>query len=166
MNKKSRILLSSLLVSGAVAAPPAAATDMKAVAGTYSFVAVTQTNAQGQKSELFGPSPQGLIVLTPDGRYVSALMREGMPKFVSNSRMQATPEELKAVVDGSLAHFGKYTLEGGSIVFHIEKATFPNWNGVTQRRNLKVEGDRLVWWVPVSAAAGGGTAEVVLQRVK
>ena len=165
MNNKSRILLSMLLLSSAFAAPATAA-DMKAVAGTYSFVSVTQTNAQGQKSELFGPSPRGMIVLTADGRYVSALMKEGLPKFVSNSRLQATPEELKAVVDGSLSHFGKYTLEGDSIVFHIEKASFPNWDGVTQKRNLKVEGDRLVWWVPVSPAAGGGTAEVVMQRVK
>ena len=166
MNKKSRILLSTLLVSGAVAAPPAAAADMKAVAGTYSFVSVTQTNAQGQKSELFGRSPRGLIVLTADGRYVSALMKEDLPKFASNSRMRATPEEHKAVVEGSLAHYGKYTMDGDSIVFHIEKASFPNWDGVTQKRSLKVEGDRLVWWVPVSPAAGGGTAEVVVQRVK
>ncbi len=166
MNNKSRILLSTLLISGVLSAPPATAADMKSVAGTYSFVSVTQTNAQGQKSELFGPSPQGLIVLTADGRYVTALMKEGLPKFASNSRMQATPEERKAVVDGSLSHYGRYTMDGDTIVFHIEKASFPNWDGVTQKRNLKVEGDRLVWWVPIAPAAGGGTAEVVLQRVK
>ena len=165
MHKESRILLSTLLGSAALAASPAVAADMKALAGTYSFVAVSQTNAQGQKNEPFGASPQGLIVLTPEGRYVSALMKQGLPKFAGNMRAQATPEENKAVVEGSLAHYGKYAVEGDTIIFHIEKATFPNWDGTTQRRTFKVEGDRLVWRVPASASAAG-SAEVVMQRVK
>jgi hypothetical protein len=79
--------------------------------------------------------------------------------------MEGTPEEYKAVVQGMNAHFGRYTVNetDKTITFHIETSTFPNWNGIEQKRPFTLTGDELKW---TTAASGGGTAEVVLKRAK
>jgi hypothetical protein len=80
--------------------------------------------------------------------------------------MEGTPEENKAVVQGSIAHFGKYTVDEANktITFHIEASTFPNWNGTEQKRPFTVTGEELKW--RTIASTGGATAEVVLKRAK
>jgi hypothetical protein len=49
------------------------------------------------------------------GRYALVIAHDGFPKFASNGRVNATPEENKAVVEGSIAHFGTYSVTGNSI---------------------------------------------------
>jgi hypothetical protein len=80
--------------------------------------------------------------------------------------MAGTPEENKAVVQGSIAHFGGYSINEAdkTITFQIDTSTFPNWNGVVQKRPFTLTADELKWTTP--AASGGGSGEVVLKRVK
>ena len=93
-------------------------------------------------------------------------MRDGLPKFAGKGRMNGTPAEYKAVVQGSISHFGTYEVEGDKIVFHVAYATFPNWDGTTSKRPFKITGDQLQFFVP-SASAGAGTSSVVtLKRQK
>ena len=84
---------------------------------------------------------------------------------ISIKRIEGTPEENKAVVQGSISHFGRYTVNDAdkTITFHIETSTFPNWNGTEQKRPFTVTGDELKW---TTAASSGGSAEVVLKRAK
>jgi len=93
-------------------------------------------------------------------------MRASATPFVSNNRNDGTPEENKAVVQGSLAHFGRYSIDEAqrTLVLHMESSTFPNWNGTEQRRTFTVSGDELRWSTP--AASGGGSAELVWKRAK
>ena len=147
----------------ALAAPALAMADGK-LAGNYTLVSISQTTADGKKAEPFGPNPVGMMVLGADGRYINLVRRPELPKFASNNRMQGTPDEMKAVVEGLNAHYGKYALEGDAIMFHIERGSYPNWDGTTQKRIYKVEGDVLRYVVPT--ASGGGTAEVVWRRSK
>jgi hypothetical protein len=80
--------------------------------------------------------------------------------------MEGSADENKAVVQGTIAHFGTYTVNEAdrSITFHIETSTFPNWNGTEQKRPISVTGDELKWVTP--ASTGAGSAEVVLTRAK
>jgi hypothetical protein len=57
----------------------------------------------GKKTDLYGPDPQGRIVFDPDGRISFIVTRSDLPKFASNNRQAGTPEENKAIVQGSLA---------------------------------------------------------------
>jgi hypothetical protein len=134
-----------------------AAQTTKSVAGAYSPVTV----------EAYGEKPRGQMILTPDGRYSIVLSRAEMPKIASGSRTKATAEENKAVVDGSIAHSGRYTIDDGgrSITFHIETSTFPNWNGTTQKRPLSVKGDLLIYTVAMPSA-GGAPSDVTWRRMK
>jgi hypothetical protein len=162
--KIRRAMLGLALVAFSMPASFALAADAKGVAGTYSYVSVVTTSASGEKSEPFGPNPTGMAMFGTDGRFMITVMKPGLPKFASNSRTTGTADEMKAVVSGSISYVGKYKVEGDALVLNIEHSTFPNWDGVTQKRTFKVEGDMLKWHTP--AASGGGTADAVLKRVK
>jgi hypothetical protein len=120
----------------------------------------------GSRVPMYGPNPQGLASFDSNDRYMLLVARPDQPKFVSNNRMEGSPEEYKAVVQGSIAHIGRYTVNEAdkTITFHIETSTFPNWNGAEQKRPFTLTGDELKWTTP--AASGGGSGEVVLKRAK
>jgi len=97
---------------------------------------------------------------------VLVIARADLPKVASNNRTTATPEENKAIVQGSGVHFGTVSVNAAdkTITFKIETSLFPNWNGTEQKRPFTVTGDELQYTVP--AASGGGTATVVWKRTK
>jgi hypothetical protein len=59
--------------------------------------------------------------------------RADLPKLESSNRATATPEEAKAVVAGSIAYFGKYSVDdtGKVVSIDIEGSTFANQIGST-----------------------------------
>jgi hypothetical protein len=158
------ICLAAALQSG-----QAAGQDKKTLAeqvvGTWSYASVDMVRPDGSREPLFGPNPRGLAMFDARGRYELLTARSDLTKFASPNRMQGTTDENKAVVQGSIAHFGSYSINEAdrTITFNIETSTFPNWNGTKQKRPFTVSGDTLTWKTP--ASTGGGTAEVVLKRV-
>lgn len=102
---------------------------------------------------------------TANGHYILMTIRDDRAKFASGSRMDNTPDENKAVVQGMIAHFGTYTVDESdkTITFHIASSSFPNWNGVERKRPFTVDGDPLEWKTPGSS---GGTAEVMMRRLE
>src|SRR5580765_5235282 len=97
-----RIIVTSLLLALFWAGSVFAQT-MKSVAGTYSAVTVAA----------FGDKPRGQMILTPDGRYAIIVTRAKLAPVASGIRNKGTAEENKALVDGSISHFGKYTIDDG-----------------------------------------------------
>ena len=78
------------------------------------------------------------------------------------NRLQGTPEEYKAAVHGCNPHWGRYAVTSdGAIVFKIEHAMFPNWEGMEQKRPFSISGDELRYKVP--AASGGGKRRAGLE---
>lgn len=108
---------------------------------------------------------QGLAVFDKTGHYILMTSRADMAKFGSGNRMDGTPAENRAIVQGMIAHFGTYTVNevDRTITFHIATSSFPNWNGVDQKRPFSISEDRLTLATPASS---GGTAEVALHRVR
>jgi hypothetical protein len=158
------LFLAGLLPSGEAVAQPK--TLKEQLVGSWTYVAVDTVRPDGSRVPIYGPNPQGLASFDADGHYLLLTARSGLPKFASGNRMEGTPEEYKAVVQGSIAHFGKYTINEAdkTITFHIETSTFPNWNGTEQKRPFTLKGDELKWTTP--GASSGGTAEVVLKRAR
>ena len=85
---------------------------------------------------------------------------------MSNNRTTGSPEENKAVVQGSVGYFGAYTVnEDGTLTLHIERSSFPNWNGTDQKRiiiSLTADEMKINSLTPTI----GGTAEQVFKRIK
>jgi hypothetical protein len=157
--RKGFAAVSSLLWVGALAlhAGTATAAGPASVAGTYTIVSV----------EAFGDNARGVMTLGRDGRYSLILARQTLPKFAAGTRTKSTPEESKAIVDGSIAHFGKYTVndKDKTITFNIEASTYPNWDGAVFKRALKVSGDTLTY-TNAQPSDGGKPNDVVWKRVK
>jgi hypothetical protein len=51
------------------------------------------------------------------------------------------------------------------LILNIERSTYPNWNGIEQRRPITITGDELKIVVP-EPSAGGGRGETVWRRAK
>ena len=156
-----------LLLALAVPAGDAAAQGAKRIIGTWTVVSVDNVDSSGKKTPFFGANPRGSLIFTSNGRYSLWVGAPSLPKFASNNRAKGTAEENQAVVAGSIAHFGKYTVDAKdkSFTFNVETSTFANWDGTTQKRSFTVSGDELKYTNPV-ASAGGGRVDLVWKRAK
>lgn len=133
--------------------------------GAWSLVA--QWVEQGDKKvERFGQNPKGITIYERNGRFASILMHSDLPKIASNNAMTATAEENKAVVQGSTAFYGTWSVDDkdGTISTRIEGSTYPNWDGHEAKRSVALSGDELKICVP--GAQIGGTACAVWKRIK
>jgi hypothetical protein len=138
------------------------------VIGSWSFVSVVNVRPDGTREDLYGGNPVGLVIFDANGRYASVLTGPSRLKFASNNRMVGTPEENKAAAQGSLSHFGAYTVNDAdrTITFNIERSSYANWDGNVQKRTItSLTADEFKYIVPTSTT-GSGTAEVVLKRAK
>jgi hypothetical protein len=101
-----------------------------------------------------------------DGRYMLTYLRRDLPKVASDSMTRQTADESEAIAQGSISHFGTYSVDPVSktLVFRIESSTFPNWTGTEQRRPLSLSGDELTYTNPEGQT--GFDTHVVLRRIK
>jgi Lipocalin-like domain len=147
-------------------APRAVAQSTKdLLIGTWLLISNYSERPEG-KFEITGPNPTGILMFDAAGRMSLQIMRSTLPKFASNKRQEGTPEENKAIVQGLLCLFGTYSVNETDhmLNLHIESSSFPNWNGIDQKRPFTIIGDELTYIV--SPDATGGTAHVVWRRAK
>ena len=171
MTTRSQISLGVLYAALAAAtaampAPAHAQTLAQQVVGTW--VPVSQyVDQDGKKLEPFGSNPKGIVIYDANGRFVLILQRSSLPKFASANRMAGTADENKAIVQGSIAYFGRYSIDESErkMKLHYEGSTYPNWDGEDQVRLVTISGGELQMISPVSAV-GGGTVHLVLRREK
>jgi hypothetical protein len=136
------------------------------IVGSWTYASADTVRPDGTKVPTWGPNFSGLIIFGNDGRFISLVGRD-IPKFASNSRATGTGDENKAAVNGSIALFGRYTVNEAerTLTYNIERSSYPNWTGTEQKRPFTLVGDELKYTVP-AASAGDGRAEVVLRRAK
>ena len=156
------VRMAALLLSGFLASGNLFAQTVGDLAGTWTPVSNVNESG-GTRTDTYGPSPKGTLMIDSKGHYVLALARAGLPKIASNNRVTATAEENKAIVGGSIFHTGTILVNAASktLIFKIETSTFPNWNGVEQTRSFTVSGDELTYVAPGSS---GGTVTAVWKR--
>ena len=151
--------VSALLLIAAFALPTenAAAQDTMSVVGTYAPV----LNAQ------FGDNARGQLILASDGYYSLALARATLPEIAAGTREKGTAEENKAIVGGSIFHYGKYMVDWKekTITFNVQASSYSNWNGTALKRTFKISGDQLSY-TNAAPSSGGAAQEVVWKRVK
>jgi hypothetical protein len=142
----------------------AAAQSAKDLIGTWKLVSDVNIASDGRKVEPFGPTPEGLAIFDRSGHFAIVVSCPDLPKFASNNRMNGTPEENKAVVQGTIGFFGIYSVADGVLVQHIEGGTWPSWTGTNQKRTItSVAGDEQTW---TTVASFGGKSELRWQQVK
>ena len=86
---------------------------------------------------MFGTSPKGYLVLTPEGRSIVVTTAAG--------RKGGTDEAARAALHKSMiAYSGRYRVEGSDFITTVEVSWNEQWNGTEQRRHYSIEGDKLL----------------------
>ena len=100
------VVIVATIISGLIyPREEASAQTAKDLVGTWSLVSVTVEQG-GQKRDVQGPNPKGLLMLDSGGHFAVLTFRADQPKFASNNRLEATAEESKALLSGTLGHYG------------------------------------------------------------
>ena len=114
------------------------------VVGVWRPVSATM-EANGQRVLPFGPQPHGKLIFTADLHYVELLNDPRVPRFNSSSPTGGTDAENKVAIAGSLALYGRYSVDkhGDFTGNTVEGSSFPNWTGdvrTTEELTLTVAG--------------------------
>jgi Lipocalin-like domain len=172
MNRRSILSVSAITVMGLVLIPSDAVSQQKSLkdqlVGAWTHVSTKYKFPDGKTQDTMGPDARGLMILDASGRIAFINMRASLPKFASNNRMNGTPEEYKAVGQGSYAYFGTFTVNEAdkSFTVHIDGSTFPNFDGANQKRSFTLAGDELKYTNPVATIGQGVVVEAVWKRAK
>jgi hypothetical protein len=136
------------------------------VVGTWTLIS-SVTERDGVRTDQFGSGAKGMLTLDAEGHFMLTIIGPDLPKFASNNRAGGTPDENGAVVSKSIAMIGTYSVNSTdkTLVFKVDSATFPNWNGTEQKRLLASNTkDELKYVTPTASSGGVGT--VTWKRAK
>ena len=114
--------------------------------GAWHLVSWTYVYDDGRPPEHpLGPDARGLILYTADGHVSATLMRTSGGT-------------------GSFAYAGRYAVRDGAVHHSIEVATNPALVGLTSKRHIALDGDRLTLSGPDFSAESGRTQKIVWRR--
>lgn len=150
----------------ALAAPAFAQSTASQLHGHWSLVSIEDIAPDGRRTP--NPLSKGLFTYDPNGRYTVQIFRPDLPRFAAGIRSRGTDEENRAVVAGSLSHFGTFKVNEaeGTITVFPEASSFPNWTGVVQpARKCRIEGDTLTITNPAPSNSAGTTL-LTLKRMR
>jgi hypothetical protein len=150
--------------STSLPAPPAAPLSLE---GTWVMDTAFETLADGTRATIYGPHPAGLMMIDREGRYTLQIFRRDRPRFASGDKTRGTDAEYREAVLGSSTHFGRVRIDAArrQLVFEVEAASWPNWEGRQQVRDYRFEGGLLSYQVPASASGNGTVATSIWRKV-
>ncbi len=171
MNATHRVALAGAVTlavfAGQALAQQKAGGAKQQIVGVWALVSSINTAKDGKVTNgiSFGPNPAGRIAFTSGGQYVTVNTNPNLPRFKSGNHMQGTAEEYKAVVHGSIASFGTYSVspDGKVLALKQEGGTWALRNGTEEKRPLTLSGDEMKY---TTAATVGGTSELLYKRIK
>jgi len=166
MNARTAIsFLTVLILILSISATALAADELF---GTWRLVSFQRTIADtGEKKDLFGKSPQGLIIYGRDGRMLVLMVGDKRPKPPDLAKV--TDQERLDLFKTMLAYGGTYVFDGKTIKHQVEVSWNGNWTGTEQVRVVKFEGNRLIMsTMPSIGSLDGklGSAVLTWERVK
>jgi hypothetical protein len=148
-------------------AATAAADELKSLQGTWIMDAAYEIQSDGTRTTNYGEHPVGLLMIDGTGRYDMQIFKVGRPLFASGDKARGTPEEYRAALVGISTHIGKVSIDPAhhQLIFDVEAASFPNWEGKRQIRDYTFKDGLLTYAVPASASGSGTTAYSVWRQI-
>ena len=136
--------------------------------GAWTLVSVIVEAADGSKTEGFGPNPKGVIIFASDGNFSLFQSRAEIPKIAANDRAKATPEEAAAIISGSIAYYGTYSVNEADKIILVKLAgsTYTNLVGGPEQKRIitSLTADELRFTNPRTLS--GITLHTVWKRAK
>lgn len=148
--------LALMLTVGALA-PQASRAAEPSLAGTWTLTAADRLYPDGTRTRDYGDHPKGRLIIDDQGRYSLQIFSGERLKVASGDKASATPAEYASAAMGASTHYGTVTVDPAAhlLVFRIQGASFPNWEGSEQRRKYALTADTLGYQVPTPRADGG-----------
>jgi hypothetical protein len=165
---KHRTLQKSILIAGLMAGITAAAQagEIASLEGSWIMDSAYEIRADGTRTTNYGEHPKGLLTIDHSGRYNLQIFKVNRPLFASGEKARGTPDEYSAASIGSSTHFGRVTIDQAKhqLIFDVEGASFPNWEGKRQVRDFTYDNRLLSYAVPPSASGNGTIAYSIWRR--
>jgi hypothetical protein len=170
-----RMAVTALAISVGIGIGASAATAQpgktlrEQIVASWDFIIAEIVTQDGKKSFPFGERPKGMLIFTADGHFSQVHVSGDLPRIGSNNRLAGTPEQNTAIVHGSLALFGTYTVDEGkkTLTFNIVGSTFPNQQGTAQTRTIdKLTADEFVNTNPAASRDVPAVASNRYRRAK
>ncbi len=127
--------------------------DPPSLAGVWTLTVADEIRPDGSRVHAYGEYPEGQLILDPSGHYSVFVFRTPHTKFASGDKSRGTAAEYEAATREASAHYGRYTVDATShtLTFDIDHASFPNQDGVEQKRPYELVGDDLTYRIPPRA---------------
>jgi len=141
------------LLAGLGARDAQAQTRPSPLQGTWILIAADKRLPNGDIARDYGEHPKGRLMVDASGQYSLQIFRSDRERFGSDSKAEGSAEDFRSAVMGSSTHYGVVAIDerANELVFTIDGASFPNWEGTTQRRRYTLEGVELRYSVPPRA---------------
>jgi hypothetical protein len=136
--------------------------------GSWSLVSIDNIYPDNSRVHPYGENPKGLLIFDANGNYAIQILKAVRSKIVSGDKNNCSAEENATIVQGSNSHFGKYEMDEQRkiIAFKIESASFPNWEGMTQKRSYTCTQNEIKYIVTNTTQGGQSViAEVVWRKL-
>jgi len=120
----------------AIIGTAAVADERHPLVGNWKLVSWQVMVEDGKPHDVFGTTPSGYLVITPEGRSIVLTTASG--------RKPGTDDTARAALQKSmLSYSGRYRVEGGDFITSVDISWNEEWNGTEQRRHYRIEGDKL-----------------------
>lgn len=166
MARNDKPALAMAAVLAACGAETAHAEALRSLEGVWIMDSAYEIRPDGTRTTNYGEHPKGLFNVDAAGRYNMQIFKVGRPAFASGDKARGTPEEYRAAVVGSSTHFGRVTIDQArrQLVFEVEAASFPNWEGRRQVRDYTYKDGLLSYAVPAGASGSGTVAYSIWRK--
>ena len=136
------------------------------LAGTYKLISSTRTLLDTGQVETFAQE-QGFITYDKDGRMLVLIVRGDRPK--PDGIEKITDQQRADLFRSVIAYGGTYRFDGKTMEHHIDISWNEVWTGTTQFRDVKKDGNRLIYTTrpaPNSRDGRMGITTLVWEKVK
>jgi hypothetical protein len=159
------VLAVTLSIALTVIAVSAAKEDL---VGTYKLVSDTRKVLDtGEVLYPYGKNPVGYIMYGKEGRMLVLVVGDDRPRPASIQK--AMPEQQAALFRSMLAYGGTYKFDGTRIEHHIDISWNELWTGMTVIREVRKEGDKLIYTTNPAPFPGDGkmgVATLIWEKIK
>ena len=135
--------------------------EISDLVGTWRAAGQEKVSRDGAISRRTAADSSGHLIYTADG-FVMVLDR-AISKVPAREVDSLTTAQKAVIAAGTVAYFGRFVLEAGTVFHHIETALFPVWEGQVRTRHASLEGDRLT--LTTSPAENGDVTSIHWDKV-
>jgi hypothetical protein len=116
----------------------------ESIVGTYRLISSQRLIVEtGEKEDSYGKSPTGFITYGRDGRMMGIIVFSNRSKPESVDKL--TDQQRAELFKTMLAYAGTYKFSGAQVEHHIDASWNEIWTGTTQIRDIRKDGERLVF---------------------